>query len=70
MLTDQGRKDTDEDVGEGVQQHDQDTRPEQPVTWRGVFKEDFWILEAQAGDREEREFLGNGLCDSLAGGDK
>ena len=69
MLTDQGWEDA-EDVSEGVQQHDQDTGSEQPVGWRGVVKENLWILEAQAGDREEREFLGNGLCDSLAGGDK
>ena len=69
MLTDQGWEDA-EDVSEGAQQHDQDTGSEQPVAWRGVFTENLWILEARAGDREEREFLGNGLCDSLAGGDK
>ena len=70
MLTAQGWEDTDEDVSEGVQQHDQDTGPGKPVAGRGVLEEDFWILEAQASDREGREFLGNGLFDGLAGGDK
>ena len=70
MLTDEGRKRAEEDVGEGVQQHDQNTRPEQPVTGGGVRKEDLWVLETQAGDREQGEVLGDGHCNSLPGGNK
>ena len=61
MLTDKGGKNTDEDVSEGVQQHDQYPGPEQPVTGRGVLKEDLRVPETQTGHREERELLGNGL---------
>jgi len=61
ILTDQGGKCTDDDVSEGVQQHDQDTGPEQPITGRRVLEEDLWVPEAQAGHCEERELLGNGL---------
>jgi hypothetical protein len=70
VLTDQGRKDAEEDVGEGVQQHDQDTGPEQPVTRRRCLNEDLWVLERQVDDREERKLSGSGLRDSLAGSDK
>lgn len=70
MLTDQGRKDVKKDIGEGVRQHDQDTGPEQPVAGGGVLKEELWVVEAQATDREEGEIFRNGFANGLSGGDK
>jgi hypothetical protein len=70
MLTDQKWENIEEDIGKGVQQHDQNTGPEQPVSRRGPLKEDFWVPEAQTCDGEERVVLGNSGYNSLSGGDK
>ena len=47
MLTDWGQEDTDEDVSEGVQQHDQDAGPEQPMTRRGFSRKTSGFLKLQ-----------------------
>jgi hypothetical protein len=70
MLTNQGWEGVEGDIGEGVHQHDQYAGPEHPVTGRGILKKDFWVVEAQASDSEERVLLGNWCHNSLASGDK
>lgn len=70
MLTDQGGEGVEEDIGEGVQQHDQNTGPEQPETGRGFLKKDVWVQKTQTCHGKERVVLGNGGYDSLAGRDE
>lgn len=70
MLTNQGREDVDEDIGERVQKHDQNTGPEQPVAGRGSLKKGFWVLETQTCGGEEGVVVGNRGHNNIASGDE